>query len=87
LQEHIKPDRRLDCRGLYCPDPVIKTRMEIDKLRPGEVLEVLADDPAAKEDIRSLVKRIGHELLEVEEEGGRLRFLIRKRTEEAITSG
>jgi TusA-related sulfurtransferase len=79
LQEQIKSDKTLDCIGLYCPEPVIRTRMELDKLKPGGVLEVIADDPAAKEDIRSLVKRIGHELLKVEKEGRRLRFLIRKK--------
>jgi len=47
-------------------------------MKPGEILEVLADDPAAKEDIKSLVKRVGHELLEFESQRGRFRFLIRK---------
>jgi tRNA 2-thiouridine synthesizing protein A len=51
-----RPDRTLDCLGLYCPEPVFKARMELDEMKKGEVLEVLADDPAAEEDIRSLVK-------------------------------
>jgi len=44
----------------------------------GEVLEVVADDLAAEEDIKSLVKRIGHELLKISREGNVLRYLIRK---------
>jgi len=44
----------------------------------GEVLEVLADDPAAEEDIKSLVKRTGHEILEISKKGDVLRFLIKK---------
>ncbi len=44
-----KPDRKLDCIGLYCPEPVFKTRMELDEMKKGEVLEVVADDPAAEE--------------------------------------
>lgn len=79
MPEETKPDKTLNCIGLYCPEPVLRTRIELDKLNPGEVLEVIADDPAAKEDIRSLVKRIGHELLSVEKEGRKLRFLIRKK--------
>jgi len=74
----IKPDKTLDCIGLHCPEPVFRTRVELDKMKPREILEVLADDPAAKEDIRSLIKRIGDELLELEERGGRFRFIIRK---------
>ncbi|MEM2990886.1 MAG: sulfurtransferase TusA family protein [Halobacteria archaeon] len=58
----MKPDRTLDCIGLYCPVPVFKTREEMDKLEAGEILEVLADDPAAEEDIRRWAKRTGKDL-------------------------
>ncbi len=68
----------LDCVGLYCPEPVFRTRLELDKLEVGAILEVFADDPAAEEDIKSLVKRIGYELLAVTQEGAVFRFLIRK---------
>ena len=74
----IKPNKTLDCTGLYCPEPVFRTRIELDKMKSGEILDVLADDPAAKEDIKSLVKRIGHGLLEIESQGSRFRFIIRK---------
>jgi len=72
------PDRTLDCIGLYCPEPVFKTRMELDNMKIGEVLEVLADDPAAEEDIKSLCKRLEQELLNLSKEGNTLRFLIKK---------
>jgi len=52
--------------------------MEIDKLKIGETLEVLADDPAAEEDIKRLTKALGQELLEFKKEDGKLRFLIRR---------
>jgi tRNA 2-thiouridine synthesizing protein A len=68
----------IDCVGLYCPEPVFRTRLELDKLAVGEVLEVFADDPAAEEDIKSLVKRIGYDLIELTKEGSVFRFLIRK---------
>jgi len=72
------PNRSLDCIGLFCPEPVFRTRLELDKLSTGQVLEVIADDPAAEEDIKSLVKRTGQELLELKKEGTRFRFLIKK---------
>ncbi len=78
LPQQKRPDRELDCLGLYCPEPVFRTRQEIDKLAAGQVLEVVADDPAAEEDIKRLVKRLGHELLELRNEHGRLHFLIKK---------
>jgi len=73
-----KPNKVLDCLGLYCPEPVFRTRMELDNMEVGEVLEVLADDPAAEADIRSLVKRLGQEIVSVTKEGGSVRILIKK---------
>ncbi len=73
-----KVDRTLDCIGFYCPEPVFRTRIELDKMGVGEVLEVLADDPAAEMDIRSLVKNLGQELLGVNSVGKGVQLLIRK---------
>jgi tRNA 2-thiouridine synthesizing protein A len=73
-----KPDKTLDCLGLYCPEPVFKTRMELDEMKVGEILEVLADDPAAEADIRSLVKHLEQELVSVTKEGNTVRILIKK---------
>jgi TusA-related sulfurtransferase len=52
--------------------------MEIDNLKMGEILEVIADDPAAEEDIKRLVKTLGQELVEFRKEDGKLRFLIKR---------
>ncbi len=70
--------RILDCVGLYCPMPILKTRQEIDKLAIGEILEVLADDPAAEEDIKAWAKRAGQKLLEIQKTDEGMRFLILK---------
>jgi tRNA 2-thiouridine synthesizing protein A len=78
VTEKSKPDRKLDCLGLFCPEPVYRTRLELDKMRAGEILEVQADDPAAEKDLQSLAKRLGHEVIETHKEGNKLIFLIRK---------
>jgi TusA-related sulfurtransferase len=78
LSAQSKPTRNLDCVGLYCPEPVFRTRQEVDKLEVGEVLEVIADDPAAEQDIPRLVKRLGLELLEMYEENDEFHFIIKK---------
>ena len=78
MGDQIEPDRNLDCVGLYCPEPVFRTRQEIDKMEVGEILEVLADDPAAEADIPLLVKRLGLELVEMSKEGDEIRFVIKK---------
>ncbi len=74
----LRPDRRLDCVGLYCPEPVFRTRIELDKLSVGQVLEVIADDPAAEEDIKRLTERLGYRLLQIHREGDNFHFLIKR---------
>jgi TusA-related sulfurtransferase len=68
----------LDCIGLYCPIPILNTRQEMDKLAIGEILEVLADDPAAEEDLKAWAKRTGQKILEIEKTKESMRFLIQK---------
>jgi len=78
LSNQNKPDKNLDCVGLYCPEPVFRTRQELDKLAVGEVLEVTADDPASEEDIPRLVKRLGYQLVEMRKENDEFVFVIKK---------
>lgn len=78
LSKQTKPDKNLDCVGLYCPEPVFRTRQELDKLDVGEVLEVTADDPASEEDIPRLVKRLGQQLIEMRKENDEFVFVIKK---------
>jgi tRNA 2-thiouridine synthesizing protein A len=78
LGNKSKPSRELDCVGLYCPEPVFRTRQELDKLDVGEILEVVADDPAAEEDIPRLVKRLDQQLVEMRKENDQFHFLIKK---------
>ncbi|HXZ94297.1 MAG TPA: sulfurtransferase TusA family protein [Dehalococcoidia bacterium] len=68
----------LDCIGLYCPMPVIRTKEEMDKLAVGETLEVLADDSAAEEDLKAWARRTGQKILQIEKTNEGLRFLIKK---------
>jgi tRNA 2-thiouridine synthesizing protein A len=75
---NIKADKTLDCLGLFCPEPVFKTRMQLDEMEIGETLEVTADDPAAKSDIENLAKNLGQEILETVQEGNVTRIIIKK---------
>ncbi len=75
----IKPDQVLDTKGLNCPMPVLKTKKALDAIESGQVLEVVATDPGAKSDIPALLQRLGHELMNVEEEGGVMSFFIKKK--------
>ena len=72
------PDKNIDCLGLFCPMPILKTREAIQSLGPGQVLEMTSDDPASEADMKSWTARTGHELLEIEKSGTVFRFLVRK---------
>jgi tRNA 2-thiouridine synthesizing protein A len=74
----IVADCKLDCLGLFCPMPVLKTRDAMKQMAVGQVLEMLSDDPASEADMTSWVARTGHELLEIERDGAVYRFLLRK---------
>lgn len=70
----------LDCKGLQCPLPVIKTAQAIKKLAAGQVLELLATDPGVEPDMRAWSSRTGNELLSIEKEGDVYRVLLRRTT-------
>jgi len=72
------PDETLDCRGLSCPMPLLKTKKQLAKLKSGQVLEVLGTDPGTKNDLPSFCKRSGDEYLGEEEDSGFFRMYIKK---------
>ena len=78
MNENITPDSELDCVGLFCPMPIALTKEEIDKLQPGQILKLEADDPAAEEDITRWAKRTGNELLKLEKQENIITFYIKK---------
>ncbi|WP_122981973.1 sulfurtransferase TusA family protein [Actinoplanes teichomyceticus] len=53
----------LDCRGQRCPLPVIKLAKAIPQAAIGEVVRVLADDPAAANDIPAWCRMKGQEFV------------------------
>ncbi|MFB5607206.1 MAG: sulfurtransferase TusA family protein [Candidatus Nitrosomaritimum yanchengensis] len=71
-------EKKLDATGLFCPEPVFRTKIEIEKMQVGEILVVSADDPAAEDDISRWVTRNGHELLDMVKDGNTITFQIKK---------
>lgn len=69
----------LDAKGLACPMPIVQTKKSIDMIHSGEVLEVLATDKGAINDIPAWAKSGGHTVLEQKTEEDVLYFYIQKR--------
>jgi TusA-related sulfurtransferase len=74
----VKSDVKLDCFGLLCPVPIIKTAQKIRELRVGEVLEVVSTDEGIAADMPAWCKMTGQEYLGMEKEGDVYRVYVRK---------
>lgn len=74
----LREDRTLDCRGLLCPMPIVKTGKEIKGLAPGQVLKVVTTDRGAIADLPAWAEDTGNLLLEWHQDGSDLVFYIRK---------
>jgi len=72
------PTKSIDVRGLYCPEPVFRTKMEVERLKIGETLKIVADDPESEEDISRWVNRNGHQLVSLNKTENDLEFVIKK---------
>jgi TusA-related sulfurtransferase len=68
-----------DARGLLCPLPVIRLAERMRGVPPGGTILLLADDPAAAEDVRLWARGQGHELLGSVREGDLVRIRVRRR--------
>ena len=72
------PDHILDATGLFCPEPVMLLHNKIRDIDEGDLLQVLATDPATLRDIPKFCTFLGHELVEQDEFEGNYRYLLRK---------
>ena len=76
----MEKDAVLDCLGLYCPMPIVKTAQKIKELEPGQVLEVRVNDPTARLDVEAWSQLTGNPLLAITEEPpNTLRFFVQKK--------
>ena len=74
----ITPTQELNCRGMNCPLPVLKTKKAIKSLNAGDVLKVVATDPGSVADMAAFSRSTGHEILDQSEGGGEYTFFFRK---------
>ena len=57
------PVRVIDCTGRPCPVPVVELARALLAVAPGEVVEVVSDDPAARLDVPAFCRMRGHAFL------------------------
>ncbi len=64
--EEIKPDRTINIKGLICPYTFVKSKLAIEEMGVGEVLEIILDYPEASRSIPKSMEDHGHKVLKVE---------------------
>lgn len=69
-------DQQIDTRGTKCPMPVLKTKKALAGMQTGEVLQVLATDPASMADLVEFARQTGHRIVSQQEINGEFVHLI-----------
>ncbi|MCG6918437.1 MAG: sulfurtransferase TusA family protein [Deltaproteobacteria bacterium] len=76
----INPATVVDARGSACPGPLLEAKKGIGKVKIGETLEILSNDPGTRNDIPIWAKKVGHEYLgHVEADGYDRLFVVRNK--------
>ena len=74
----VAADKKIDCLGLFCPMPIVKTREALRAMALGQILECRSDDPGSEADMKSWSARTGNDLMGIERDGAVFRFFVRK---------
>ncbi len=78
MMDIIKEDLVVDCSGMLCPMPVVKTSKAIKTLEVGQILKMVATDPGAPPDMEAWSRQTGHELLRSMQEDSKFIFFFRR---------
>lgn len=71
--------KKLDCKGMCCPLPVVKTKKALKDMEVGEILEMVSTDPGSMPDMAAWARQTKHELVEATDMGNdEFLFLIKK---------
>lgn len=74
----IVADHTLDTCGLFCPEPVMMLHSKMRDISAGDILEIIATDPATTRDIPKFCTFLGHQLMAQEDRAGKYRYFVKK---------
>jgi tRNA 2-thiouridine synthesizing protein A len=75
----IEFDLEVDASGLHCPLPLLRLKKALHEISPGQVVKIMATDPAAHLDIGVYVEQTGHKLLDYQKKNDHQIFHIQKK--------
>jgi tRNA 2-thiouridine synthesizing protein A len=68
----------IDAIGLICPEPIMMLHKAIHESNPGDVIKLIATDPASVKDVEKFCEFLNHELISFEKNEDKLIFKIKK---------
>jgi len=77
IASDFKIDVELDCKGMFCPMPIIQLKKATKNMQPGQVLRLVATDPGSKRDVPAWAEKTVNEILESSEEDKEYTFIIK----------
>ncbi|MCF6148847.1 MAG: sulfurtransferase TusA family protein [Candidatus Kuenenia sp.] len=72
------PNDTIDLRGVLCPINFVKTKLKLEMLETGQLLEVILDDGEPMRSVPRSIKEEGHKIIKVENLDNSYRILIKK---------
>jgi len=79
MEQTVQFEREVDARGLNCPLPILRTKKALNDMASGQVLRILATDPASVRDFEAFARQTGNQLLQHGEQDGAFFFLLRRK--------
>lgn len=73
-----KPDALLDLRGVVCPINFVKTKLKLEEMGKGQILEIVIDPGEPMANVPRSIKEEGHRIIKVEKIDNHFRLLIEK---------
>ncbi|MGR3178460.1 MAG: sulfurtransferase TusA family protein [Candidatus Anammoxibacter sp.] len=75
--DELTPDESLDLSGVKCPINFVKTKLKMEDMETGQLLEVIVDDGEPIRSVPKSLKEEGHKILKVDDLGGKYRLLVK----------
>lgn len=77
--DELRHDESLDLHGVLCPLNFVKTKLKLEEMEDGQILEVILDDGEPMRNVPRSLKEEGHKIVKVQRlEDDAYRLLVRK---------
>lgn len=78
-EQTVQVDCELDVRGLVCPLPILRTKQSLATMISGQMLKIVATDPASVIDFQVFSDQTGNELISMSQQIGEFIFVLKKK--------